>query len=90
MNALVAELFRLREVVGIPRYLLARRAGVSNVSLWQWETGRSSPSLFLFEVALNAIGYRLRIVPATEPYVYVPNTSVPKGRRAYYEKRKTK
>jgi len=42
---------------------IARRAGIATVTMSNWFAGKTDPRLSLFEASLNAVGYRLEIVP---------------------------
>lgn len=45
--------------------VLADIVGVSEQTLHAWKSGRRSPSLFLLECVLNALGYTLSAAPKT-------------------------
>lgn len=64
-HLLVRRLDELRAEQGIGAQELAVRAGVGRTTITHWHT-RTNPHLPLFEAALNALGYRLAIVPARD------------------------
>ena len=43
----------------------ARRIGIADTTVYHWWKG-TDPRLSIFEAALNAVGYRLAIVPMEE------------------------
>ena len=58
-----AKAARLRESAGINQHRLARLAGFNHVSVLRWERGTHHPSIYSLETYLEALGYRLEIVP---------------------------
>ena len=44
----------------------AERAGISYITIRNWFYKGTDPQLSLFEASLNAVGYRLEIVPQKE------------------------
>lgn len=59
----VAEASALFERSGLAQKHIAAKAGVAVNSLSLWRSGTTTPRVDMLEVALEAIGYRLAIVP---------------------------
>ncbi|MBQ7800303.1 MAG: hypothetical protein IJ370_07395 [Oscillospiraceae bacterium] len=50
-----------------PRFVAAE-SGLREVSIWNWTTGKSAPTLLSAQKALNAMGYELVIFEMDEPF----------------------
>lgn len=60
-HPLVRRFFAIRNVLAVSDADLSKHSGVAHCTLASWK--RKSPQLLTFEVVLNALGYRLAIVP---------------------------
>lgn len=65
VSPLVRDLVRHADDIGYTLAEVGRQAGIDSNVLYRWNLG-ANPSLYLFEAALNVLGYRLAIVPITE------------------------
>lgn len=61
----VRQLFKIINDEGVTLEELAARSGVDSQAFNSWRS-RKSPQLVTFEAALNALGWRLRIVRRTD------------------------
>ena len=53
----------------VPRYKIkdtASRVGISHITMRNWFYKGTDPRLSLFQASLNAVGYRLEIIPIGE------------------------
>lgn len=57
------DLMAILDETGLSARRLSKSLGISNVALSNWRHGRRSPRLIEFEVAAEAVGYRLVLVP---------------------------
>ena len=62
-NPLVRELFVLINKKKSQIKILSKKAGLGESTIFEWRRYDADPRMFLFNCALNAIGYRLAIVP---------------------------
>lgn len=64
LPSLIREMVAIADRKGVTRCALARRAGLSDNVIYQWNSGAMSPGLANFEAVLNVLGFQLRIVKA--------------------------
>jgi hypothetical protein len=65
-HPLMRQFFAIHALARVPRKVTAHKAGVSVASISGWAQNRSLPTIPLFEAALGAHGYKLKIVPLSE------------------------
>jgi hypothetical protein len=65
-HPLVRQFFAISALTRVPRKVTAHKAGVSIQTISFWAQNRSRPTLPMFEAALAAHGYKLKIVPLSE------------------------
>jgi transcriptional regulator with XRE-family HTH domain len=61
MTNLISELVALRKSQGITQYALAKRMGVHQTSLRQWELGTYTPAATVLPKWADALGYELTL-----------------------------
>lgn len=59
----VARVFTELQAQGLTQSFLARRSGVSELTLTDWKHRLADPRLANLEACLNALGYRLSVEP---------------------------
>jgi transcriptional regulator with XRE-family HTH domain len=65
ISSAMAEVRRLREARGITQLDAAYRAGFSQVQVNRWENGYNHPSIYAFATYIEALGFKLTIVPSS-------------------------
>lgn len=64
VDPLVRQFVALADQLGFSLSRIARITGIPTNVPYRWNSG-AKPNLYNFEAALNALGYRLKIVPIT-------------------------
>jgi transcriptional regulator with XRE-family HTH domain len=66
MTSIIPELVALRKSQGITQYALAKRMGVHQTSLRQWELGTYTPAATVLPKWADALGYELVLHPKSQ------------------------